>query len=298
MGFVITLLIVIIIAYIIFEVRMGSPILFVLDCIDIQRFKHHKEFKYTYLNQCVPSLTPEEENVLKQKFAYYNSLSHDKQLIFGYRIKRFLEDKSFIGMEELEVVEEMQLLIAATAVKLTFGLRYYTYNCFHTFRIYPSQFYSRLVNSYMYGGASISGVMSLAWDNFLHGFETTVDNINLGFHEFAHALIISQQNDITIPSFKLYTADYDFEVEYAKGVMANDDFFREYAFTNDMEFFAVAVEHFFENPVTLREKLPNLYLCLAKMLLQDPAGNTPMSRCRTSLNGKMWVLRPQDENTL
>lgn len=243
----------------------------IFDYIDIYRFKQNKEPKYAYLNQKKPSLTYGEEELLKNNFSYYNNLSADKKIIFGYRVKTFIEDKQFIGMEEMKIDGKMILMIAATAVKITFGLRQYRFENFTIFRVYPQQFYSRLFNSYMYGGTSAYGVMSLAWDKFLYGFENTEDNINLGFHEFAHALIIYQQNEVNITSFRRYTAEYDIQAEYAKDIMRDDDFFREYAYTNDMEFFAVVVEHFFENPKQLQQTLPALYSCLTKMFLQNPA---------------------------
>ncbi len=269
--FIYLFLLVVLIIFYLFKFVKSSVYYRILDYIDIYRFLKQKEIKYAYKNQNKNSLNELEENTLKENFSYYNKLSKEKQTIFGYRVKQFFEDKTFIGMEGLEIDGKILILIAATAVKLTFGLRYYKFSYFHTFRIYPSRFYSKLINSYMYGGTSVTGVMSLAWDRFEYGFENTVDNINLGFHEFAHALIISQQYDISIISFKRYTAEYDVQVENAKDIMKNDDFFREYAYTNDMEFFAVVVEHFFENPILLREKLPNLYVCLSKLLLQDPA---------------------------
>jgi Mlc titration factor MtfA (ptsG expression regulator) len=47
----------------------------------------------------------------------------------------------------------------------------------------------------------------------------------------------------------------------------------EYAATNYHEFWAVAVEVFFENPVRLRHELGSLYEALAKTLNQDPIAN-------------------------
>lgn len=45
-----------------------------------------------------------------------------------------------------------------------------------------------------------------------------------------------------------------------------------YAATNAVEFFAVAVETFFERPVELRARHPELYGALAAYFRQDPAG--------------------------
>jgi Mlc titration factor MtfA (ptsG expression regulator) len=44
-----------------------------------------------------------------------------------------------------------------------------------------------------------------------------------------------------------------------------------YGATNEAEFFAVATEHFFDRPKSLREQLPELYDVLAGFYRQDPA---------------------------
>ena len=44
----------------------------------------------------------------------------------------------------------------------------------------------------------------------------------------------------------------------------------EYAGTNYHEFWAVAVEVFFENPVRFKHELPDLYKAMATVLNQDP----------------------------
>ena len=48
-------------------------------------------------------------------------------------------------------------------------------------------------------------------------------------------------------------------------------YFRNYAFRNKMEFFAVAAEHFFETPVQFKKEIPELYKVISKMLNQNPA---------------------------
>jgi hypothetical protein len=47
--------------------------------------------------------------------------------------------------------------------------------------------------------------------------------------------------------------------------------FRTYAGTNEEEFFAVAVEYFFEQPQLFLKEQPELYDLMRKLLRQDPA---------------------------
>ena len=51
----------------------------------------------------------------------------------------------------------------------------------------------------------------------------------------------------------------------------HSDFFREYAAKNRHEFFAVAVESFFERPEEFRDHNPDLYNTLSLLLNQDTA---------------------------
>ena len=50
---------------------------------------------------------------------------------------------------------------------------------------------------------------------------------------------------------------------------------KEYAYTNEAEYFAVLVEYFFEAPAILKQKNPELYRMLAKMFRQDTATFLP-----------------------
>jgi len=61
---------------------------------------------------------------------------------------------------------------------------------------------------------------------------------------------------------------YDHLSQYVreKGIL------RDYAFTNKMEFFAVCVEYFFEDPKKLRDVSNDLYCLIACMLNQDFIG--------------------------
>jgi hypothetical protein len=61
------------------------------------------------------------------------------------------------------------------------------------------------------------------------------------------------------------------EVEAARLRAGNGRLFRAYAGTDQAEFFAVAVEYFFEQPGSFKTQLPELYACMCELLRQDPA---------------------------
>ena len=48
------------------------------------------------------------------------------------------------------------------------------------------------------------------------------------------------------------------------------EYLRSYAFTNEHEFFAVCVEHFFESPDKFALELPKLFDIMCSLLNQNP----------------------------
>ena len=51
--------------------------------------------------------------------------------------------------------------------------------------------------------------------------------------------------------------------------IVNSGYLRQYGFSNEYEFLAVLVEHFFETPEEFKEKLPEIYKIVRQMLNLD-----------------------------
>ena len=213
--------------------------------------------------------------VLSQHFAYYQRLSPDQQQEFQRRVIRFVRKKQFIG-RGMEVTLPMQVLVAAAAVQLTFGLPELVLQHFKRILIYPDNYYSTITQQYHKGEVNPAArAIVLSWKNFIEGYAHSDDSLNLGLHEMAHALEIENmvEND-----------EYDFlppavwEQWQAQATayrnhmsQRGSDFFRTYAATNDQEFFAIAVENFFERPNEFQAYAPELYDTLCLLLRQNPA---------------------------
>lgn len=218
------------------------------------------------------SISPQSRSYLLQNFKYYKKLSPKKQKVFENRIIRFLMDKNIEGRKDLSITPEMKLLIAAIAVQLTFGLRIYKFPTFTTIVIYPDLFKSARSKTLVKGETHSGGYIALSWKYFLFGISDDKDNLNLGFHEFAHALFIERVN-YSLDSFfnKYYDAWRKLLFTQAKMKEARiKHTFRDYSTHNEHEFFAVSVENFFENPEKYKQDLPELYRLMTKMLNQDP----------------------------
>jgi Mlc titration factor MtfA (ptsG expression regulator) len=66
----------------------------------------------------------------------------------------------------------------------------------------------------------------------------------------------------------------------------NHSYIRDYAYTNEHEFFAVLAEYFFKSPELLEEKDPELYGMLQKMFHQDTASLMDLTFSRRPRYGR------------
>ena len=213
--------------------------------------------------------------VLSEHFVYYQRLSPEQQRVFERRVTRFVRQKDFIG-RGLEVTLTMQVLVAAAAVQLTFGLPELVLRHFKRILIYPDKYYSTITHQYHKGEVNPAAqAIVLSWKNFVEGYTSPDDSLNLGLHEMAHALEIenlieNDEYDFLPPSvweqWQQQAAAYRSHMHPGQPT-----FFRAYAATNDQEFFAIAVENFFERPAEFQQTVPELYDTLALLLRQDPA---------------------------
>jgi Mlc titration factor MtfA (ptsG expression regulator) len=221
-------------------------------------------------------LNPSSKKFLEDNFKYYQRLNNSDKVIFERRVQKFISMKEFVARGELKVVtREMKTLIAASAIQITFGLPSIYFRHFYRILIYPDAYYSNITKRYHRGEVNSTGLIVLSWKNLINGYLDDTDGRNLGLHEMAHALKIADsiQNE----------EEYDFmdsgtyskfiseaRLEMQKIAIAKSSFFRDYAATNDYEFFAVAVENFFERPKIFYEYNQKLYELLCELLNQNP----------------------------
>ncbi len=211
-------------------------------------------------------------SLLETRVNYFKRLPQKLKNQFMVRTALFMNHHSFEGREGLVVTEEMATLISATAVQLTFGLRDFYLDHFDTFILYPDIYASTATGALHRGETNVKGVIVLSWKHFEEGIATEADKLNLGLHELAHALDLSRLVRQGDPYFFKYFQKWLVVAEHGPDEVAESEqhFLREYAGTNPREFFAVSVEHFFEDPEGFSAELPLLYRHLTILLRQDP----------------------------
>ncbi|GAA0892312.1 zinc-dependent peptidase [Fulvivirga kasyanovii] len=222
------------------------------------------------------------QRILQNYSSYYNLLSQEDKDKFQARVHHFIYSKRFIPRGFSKVTDEMKVLISAAAIQLTFGLPQVYLAHFDKILIYPDTYYSTINKTYHVGEVNPRmGAIILSWKSFVDGYADPTDSYNVGIHELAHA--IHFENRIRNSEFdfldaeSLYILGKIAAAEIPKLQKGEPHFFRSYAGTNEHEFFAVALEYFFERPVEFREALPLLYKTLTRLLNQDPAKRHKLS---------------------
>ena len=168
---------------------------------------------------------------------------------------KFIHSKKFETRKDLTLTNEMKLMVSATAVKITFGLKEYLLASFDSIIIYPEEFYSRNSNAISKGETNARGVIVFSWKDFKFGYKYPDDSLNLGYHEFAHAIFIDHFKNNIDDRFSKNYVKWLLHLKYRQTIsqIAQKHIFRKYVSVNKHEFFAVAVENFFERPEHFRE---------------------------------------------
>lgn len=211
--------------------------------------------------------------IIGSVFTYFNDLPLESKRKFVKRVHQFRLQKKFhyIGLENNE---DTAILVSSSAVQVTFGLKNYHLSYFKDIYILADAYHMDNDDELYVGHVAPDGIY-LSWKHFLYGYSYKNDNVNVAVHEMAHALL---HNNF----FAQYGADTHFRLNYEKfststGQILADvitqrrSYLRSYAFSNMHEFWAVSVEAFFENPLGLRQHMPDLYEALCGVLNQDPA---------------------------
>ena len=220
-------------------------------------------------------LNPSYRRILQKSCTYYQHLPSARKPAFERKVQRFIMIKRFVPRQLSHVTMEMKVLISAAAVQLTFGLPNVYLRHFRTILVYPDTYYSTISRKYHKGEVNPAwGIIVLSWRNFVEGLVNPGDSINLGLHEMAHALRLENLIRNAEHGFLDEGLMGQWEImslqELSKIRKGQNHFFRDYAGVNEEEFFAIAVENFFERPNEFWSHMPDLYRLLCQILKQDP----------------------------
>ncbi|MCU1603371.1 MAG: hypothetical protein JWO22_4080 [Frankiales bacterium] len=233
-------------------------------------------------------LPPAGPAIVAEHLAVWPSLSRDEQERLLAITDELLARKNWEAAKGFALDDVVRVVIAAQAALLVLELDTDHYRLVSGIIVHPSTLQAtglaagpstgtvqadRLaVLGLAQGGR---GPIALAWDQSLAGAYRSERGHNVVLHEFAHKLDMLGGDvngtpllprDVQADWKRVCTGVYrDLERGIPRFPM------RWYGATNPGEFFAVATEVFFEQPVELQENEPELYDVLQRFYRQDPA---------------------------
>ncbi len=212
---------------------------------------------------------------LLESYDHFQRLPTEWRRRFENDLRLFLAEKRITGVE-MEVSNELRLLVAASAVTLSLGWPDHEWDQLTEVLLYPQDFDRdwSFEDSDLAGQAHPWGTVILSVPSLYESFEDPDDAYHVGLHEFAHLVDVEQTHFDGIPSglagsrAESWVELVEHEMDrLRKGKSVLDPYGAEDA----VEFWAVAVEAFFEAPLALRRRHRELYAVLRDYFSQDPA---------------------------
>ncbi len=213
--------------------------------------------------------------LLRQWCDHYTRLPDDLRTRFEDDARIFLAEKPITGVG-VEVIDELRLLTAASAVTLSLGWPAYDWEQLNEVLLYPDDF----DRDYEFGADDLAGqahpwgTVILSVPALCQSFRDPDDAYHVGFHEFAHLLDLEQTHFDGIPrgfddaAARRWVEAREREIpRMLRGESVLDD----YGAHDPVEFLAVAVEAFFETALAMRRNHGELYELLVAYFRQDPA---------------------------
>ena len=217
------------------------------------------------------SLSRKRKQILTSQFDFFHQLGKSDQKLLEHRTQQFILQKNYVPRQLEKVTDEQKVLIAATACMLTLGRRNYNYGQVDHILVYPQPFVS-VANEALHKGEfnPMQKAIVFSWPDFKEGYQVTNDNLNLGIHEFMHALHIEALNSTDVDSmrFEKYMKLIFVLLKSSKEMrerLLESKYFRDYAFSNGFEFMSVLAEYYYESPEEFKERFPRIYFLMAKL---------------------------------
>lgn len=258
-----------------------AAILVWLVILQLRRFRRKKLF--------VKPLPSDWLQVLERNVPLYLLLPQILREDLHGRINIFLDEKEFIGCAGLEITDEIRLTIAGNASILVLKRDNHFFPGFTSILVYPDTYVAKEIkydglievhgDSVRAGESWHRGPVVLSWADVMRDTLDQSDGHNVVLHEFAHKL--DEENKIMdgLPVLRdithyaewanVLTREYDSlqnRVDHGTNTVLDG-----YGATSPPEFFAVATETFFEKPLQMKDKLPELYEQLKIFYNLDPA---------------------------
>ena len=204
-------------------------------------------------------------------------------------LRVFAAEKNWEGCGGLTLSDEMKVTIAAQACLLTLARDADDFAGVQSILVYPNEYavpdgrqrqeFSIVGKSARLGEAWYRGPVILSWAAVLENSRDLGGGENLVWHEFAHQLdMLDREIDGTPPladraQYRQWTDVMTAEHRRlrASARSGQPTLLDPYGTVNEAEFFAVATECFFDQPIEMRQQHAELYQLFEAFYRQDTA---------------------------
>ena len=215
---------------------------------------------------------------LERNVPFYRTLTDPELSLYLTHVKVIAWEKTFTGVQGMEITDEVRVVISATAARLVLHLDLERYDNLREIVVYPRDYRHPGGDARVLGEATVGGTVVLSWPSVVAGLKDPRDGLHTAIHEFAHVLDAENTGFNGVPTLRAHE-DYrpwavvlgaHFE-KLKKGGKSEAKSLRSYGKTNAAEFFAVATEAYFEKPRQMKQHTPELYEQLQTLYGGDPA---------------------------
>lgn len=242
------------------------------------------EFIYEAIRKAIEEIRfrlyygPVFHRFLNYRYKYYTQLTRKDKMHFLRLVRDHYEYFEFVP-RQMKLTRAMKAIICSGAAQLVLRLPSESLTFWKRVIVYPTDYESQITHMRHKGEVNPGlRIIVFSWTGIMQGLDRLDDGLNLLLHEFAHALWL--EHKLTNQSYSVlnpYLVEEFERLAYAEmdQLKANEaHFFRRYAFENMEEFFAVAVENFFERPEPFKAELPHFFNLLSQLFLQTPKALT------------------------
>lgn len=229
----------------------------------------------TWIAKKPPRLSAKEIDILERFFPYYKNLGSEHKIEFEKRVAVFRAQKKFQMRGADKVPGDIQLLVTASAIRLTMGFPYKTefFPNLGMIVMFPRTFITPDLNEAHHAiefQQDKFDCILISVNMFVKGLQKPGNYHDSALYAFAKAFKMEHHlKDEDLPYnrkellVKLHVLR-DFEIGYILKYTALPDF----------EAFEMATEFFFLFPEKMHEELPDVFNYLVDLYQQDPRNYT------------------------
>lgn len=192
---------------------------------------------------------------------FYAQLNDDEKVTFQKRVRDFLKGRQLKPRKMDEVELEHQVLISASAVTVTFGVKKFYFPYFNLVVVYPDGYEQLIKKRYQKDRVKMQGAVVLGLEELIAASKDPVGHFHPGIHEFANALY--HENVVEKEGY------FDIDENVTKEMMdqhgeklAGMDYFPTLiagmTTTHEQQFFASAATLYFTQSANLESTIPAL----------------------------------------